>query len=155
MARLAERFHVGKRLGSGGAGHVYPAMDRSSGEVLAIKMIRNVDHDDPNFVQRFEREGRIHQGLRGRYILHVFEHGAWDEGLAIVMELADGPSLSAAIEAVKAQGKRPFSVLFPLLDQAMSGIAEVHAVDVIHRDLKPENILTVTSSISEVSSMWA
>ena len=121
---------------------MYPARERASGRVVAVKMIRNVDHDDPNFVERFKREGAIHQGLRGRHILEVMEHGAWDEGLAIVMELADGPSLASAIEAVKARGERPFEVLFPLLDQAMSGVAEVHAVDVIHRDLKPENILT-------------
>ena len=142
MARLSERFHVGKKLGSGGAGHVYPARDRSSGEVIAVKMIRNVDHDDPNFVERFKREGAIHQDLRGRHILKVHEHGAWDEGLAILMELAGGPSLAGAIDAVKERGERPFDRLFPLLDQAMSGVAEVHAVDVIHRDLKPENILT-------------
>ena len=142
MARLSARFHVGSRLGSGGAGHVYPARERATGRVLAVKMIRNVDHDDPNFVERFKREGAIHQGLRGRHILEVMEHGAWDEGLAIVMELAQGPSLAGAIDAVKARGERPFEVLFPLLDQAMSGVAEVHAVDVIHRDLKPENILT-------------
>ena len=142
MARLAERFHVGKKLGSGGAGHVYPARERSSGQVIAVKMIRNVDHDDPNFVERFKREGAIHQDLRGRHILEVHEHGAWDEGLAILMELAAGPSLAGAIDAVKENGERPFDRLFPLLDQAMSGVAEVHAVDVIHRDLKPENILT-------------
>jgi serine/threonine-protein kinase len=134
---LDGRFELLHRIGEGGMGVVYKAAEKSSGRVLAIKVLNPYMAGDPNWVQRFYNEAKATSALRHPNTIEMFEFGQTREGvLFLAMELLDGLSLRAAIN----QGPMPPVRVLNVLAQSCASLSEAHAVGIIHRDMKPDNI---------------
>lgn len=125
-----------QRLGAGGMGTVWSAIDTRLERTVALKFL-NSDDDDPKNLARFQRESRIVSRLNHPNLLTVFEAGIIDDVPYISSELVDGTDLSDVIRAKKTL---PESEVKSIGVQVLKGLQAAHSVGVIHRDIKPANI---------------
>jgi len=129
-----ERFQIERRLGSGGMGVVYQALDRVRNEVVALKTLR---WTDASTIYRFKREfrtllGIVHPNLVGLYELF----GEGDEWY-FTMELVKGSQFLEFVRPDVLSVER----LRPVLAQLATGLVALHRAGMLHRDLKPSNVI--------------
>jgi eukaryotic-like serine/threonine-protein kinase len=124
------------RLGEGGMGVVWNAVDTTLDRQVAIKILPEVFAADVERLARFEREAKLLASLNHPNIAVVYglHHDAGVHFLA--MELVRGRLLTDEI----ARGLHPARVL-ELAVAIADGLAAAHRQRVIHRDLKPDNIM--------------
>lgn len=134
-------------IGSGGFADVFRATDRKTGDVVAIKVLRETAAVDPEVISRFTRELRLLEGLRHPNVISVIAQGETDgQDVWYAMPLAQG-SLADFIE--KVDGNPPLIV--DIMRQICAGLAYIHGNGVYHRDLKPANVLRLESGEWAVS----
>lgn len=134
---LAGRYRIERRLGGGGMGEVFEAIDLAGGERVAIKAIRPLLGEAARAEERFLREVRMARKIEHRNVCRVFdllEHGGQR---FCVMELLRGETLAKRLEA----GPMTPDEALPVVRDLCAGLAAAHAAGVVHRDLKPSNIL--------------
>jgi serine/threonine-protein kinase len=129
-------YEILSLLGSGGMGEVYRARDVKLQRDVAIKVLPQALHDDPERLARFEREAKTLAALSHPNIAHV--HGFDDSTgvAALVMELVEGPTVADRI----ARGPIPLDEALAIAKQIADGLEAAHEQGIIHRDLKPANI---------------
>src|SRR2546428_506084 len=113
-------------------GAVYRALDRTSGELVALKIVRG---EQPAQVERFAREAATLADLRHPAIVRYIAHGATGDGDEhyLAMEWLDGESVS---ERLRSSGLNiPDTVI--LGAKVARGLHAAHQQGVIHRDIKP------------------
>ena len=131
---IGSRFVVEKLVGSGGMGAVYAAIDRESGDRVALKVL----HDDGGAnAQRFADEVGVLSELRHPAIVRYVAHGATPEGSAyLAMEWLEGEDLEHRL----ARGPIPLEDACLVVRRAVEGLGAAHARGVVHRDVKPSNL---------------
>jgi len=124
------------RIGAGGMGEVYRALDTKLNRQVAIKFLLPAVADDPDRLARFSREAQVLASLNHPHIAQI--HGLEDASgvRALVMELVDGPTLADRI----AQGAIPVDEALAMARQIAEALEAAHRQGIIHRDLKPANI---------------
>jgi serine/threonine protein kinase len=138
---IAGRFRVEGFVGAGGMGSVYRAIDSSSNEPVALKVLR---HTDPETSERFADEARLLSELRHSAIVRYVGHGETADGDAyLAMEWLEGCDLSARL------GKGALAPVDALVAvrRAAEALAVAHARGVIHRDIKPSNLYLVEGEV--------
>jgi eukaryotic-like serine/threonine-protein kinase len=138
------RFELDRLVGSGGMGEVYRALDRASGEPVAIKVL----FDEPNAVAaRFMREAEVLAELHHPGIVRYVAHGgtATDQPY-LAMEWLDGEDLGRRLQRERLTVKECVA----LMARAVEALSAVHAHGIIHRDLKPSNLFLVEGNIGRV-----
>src|SRR5947207_2213224 len=125
-------------IGHGATGTVWRAVDRTSGDEVAVKLLREELVRQPKLVTRFVQERAILLMLRHEHIVRVRDLLTIGESLGLVMDLVEGGSLR---EYLHERGPLPVARAADLLAQVTSALAEAHRLNVVHRDLKPDNIL--------------
>ncbi|MBL8683884.1 MAG: serine/threonine protein kinase [Myxococcales bacterium] len=137
-ALLAGRYRIEARLGSGGMGEVYRAVNEALGRPVAIKVLHPEMLRNDEIVERFMREARAATLVRHPNVvdvLDVLEH----EGVPfIVQELLSGKDLSKYLEVCG--GKLTVDEALPILIPIVEAVGVAHQKGVVHRDLKPENV---------------
>jgi len=129
-------YEITSRIGSGGMGEVYRAIDRRLGRDVALKLLQEQLARDPAAVDRFAREARAASTLNHPNIVTIYETGESDEGRYIAMELVSGRPIRPA------PGKTlPRAELISVARQIAEALAVAHHAGIVHRDIKPENIL--------------
>jgi serine/threonine protein kinase len=119
-------------LGAGGMGEVYRAKDTKLKREVAIKVLPEAFARDSKRMVRFQREAEVLAALNHPNIAQIY--GA-EEG-ALVMELAEGPTLGDRIQ----QGVIPPEEALEIARQIAEALEAAHEKGIIHRDLKPANI---------------
>jgi class 3 adenylate cyclase len=137
-ARVAGRYRIERRLGTGGMGEVYLARDEARNRLIALKILHRHMADNLTMVNRFRREARIMRELSNPHAVTIHDFGQTDDGaLYLAMEYLQGETLSALLER---QGtlvpKHVLEITLDLLDV----LADAHRLGIIHRDLKPQNV---------------
>lgn len=130
---FAGRYELVDPIGRGGVGAVWRAWDHRRRRYVAAKVLQQ---SDAHSLLRFVRE----QALRIDHP-HVLAPASWaadDDKVLFTMDLVGGGSLAHLIGDY---GPLPPSLVCTLVDQLLSGLAAVHAEDVVHRDIKPANVL--------------
>ena len=130
-------YRIDGILGQGGMGAVYEATQLSLDRVVALKVLAQHLSDDPSFITRFQREGRIQAGIDHPHIVTVFDSGKTERGFFIAMRLVRGPNLKDLIVARELDAGRALRILTPVAD----ALDAAHTAGLIHRDIKPQNIL--------------
>jgi Tol biopolymer transport system component len=120
------------KIGEGGMGEVYRALDTKLGREVAIKIIPETFARDADRMMRFARESRVLASLNHPHIAAIY--GV--EERALVMELVEGPTLAERI----AQGPIPLEEALPIARQIAEALEYAHEKGVVHRDLKPANV---------------
>ncbi len=141
---LNGQFQILQKIGTGGMGSVYKALQPDMNRMVAVKILHPKLNTRKDLVSRFRREARSMSQLSHPNTTKVFLYGELDDGsLYIVMEYLDGKNLN---QTVRNDG--PFSIerALPILIAVSGALDEAHHVGIIHRDLKPENIFLVQSA---------
>jgi eukaryotic-like serine/threonine-protein kinase len=135
--RIADRYLLQRRLGSGASGVVYEALDEArSGARVALKLLVS---QQPGALMRLKNEFRalsrtLHPNLVGLHGLGVDKYGWF-----LVMDLVD-PSTDF-VQHARAQGRCDEGRLRAALAQLLHGVSALHGAGKLHRDLKPNNVL--------------
>ncbi|WP_406450858.1 protein kinase [Streptomyces sp. NBC_01622] len=139
---LAGRYRVVARLGRGGMGVVWRAVDEVLGREVAVKELRTFTDDyAPELADlrlRMQREARAAARVRHPGVVAVHDIAEVDGRPLIVMELIDGPSLD---DVLGERGPVDPREAAGIGAKVMDALAAAHAVGVLHRDVKPGNIL--------------
>ncbi len=136
------KYRILEPLGRGGMAQVYKAYHPSLDRYVAIKVLRADLVEESEFLARFRREARSVANLRHPNIVQVYDFDVQDDFYYMVMELLEGDTLKAYLNAFRTRRERmPLGELTRILSDALGGLAYAHAEGVIHRDLKPANIL--------------
>jgi len=125
-----------ERIGAGGFGTVYRAMQPSVGREVAVKVISPDQANQASFIRRFEIEGQLVARLEHPHIVPLYDYWRDPSGAYLVMRLLRGNLRSALHNG-------PWSVMATaqLVDQIAGALAIAHRNGIIHRDIKPDNIL--------------
>jgi len=135
--RVLRGYALHERLGLGGFGAVYRALQPQIGREVAIKIILPQYADHPDFVRRFEHEAQLVARLEHPHIVPLYDY--WREpGVAyLVMRLLRGGSLQTLL----ADGPPDPAIALRLAEQTIAALHVAHRAGVVHRDIKPANIL--------------
>ncbi|MGB0080172.1 MAG: protein kinase [Terracidiphilus sp.] len=125
-------YKLTSKLGAGGMGEVYRAIDTRLDREVAIKMLPDELARDPERLARFTREAKVLASLNHPNIATIF---GVEEG-ALVMELIEGDTLVERI----AKGPIPVEEAVRIAEQIAEALEYAHEHGVIHRDLKPANV---------------
>jgi len=125
------RYQLLERIGSGGSGEVFRAIDRELRRVVAVKRIST----DSQI--RFLREAQATARLHHPHIVPIHDMGEEGSSCYLVLQFISGPNLRTWRE------KRPsdWKETARILQEAAEAIAHAHTNHILHRDVKPENIL--------------
>ncbi|MSP23668.1 MAG: serine/threonine protein kinase [Myxococcales bacterium] len=135
---LHGQFRILQKIGTGGMGAVYKALQPDMNRMVAVKILHAKLKDRSDLVARFRREARAMSHLTHPNTVKVLLYGELDEGeLYIVMEYLDGKNLN---QMVRRDGPFPVERAIPILIQVCGALEEAHQQGIVHRDLKPENI---------------
>ena len=129
-------YRVLEKLGSGGMGEVYGAVDSRLGRTVAIKFLSERMASDKNAVDRFQLEARAASWLNHPNICTIYDIGYHNGAPYIVMEMLEGGSLRSRIQ----QGPLPSDQLLDIGIQVADALDAAHIKGIIHRDIKPGNI---------------
>ncbi|HLK39263.1 MAG TPA: protein kinase [Polyangiaceae bacterium] len=140
---LNGQFQILQKIGSGGMGAVYKALQPQMNRMVGVKILHPKLANRKDLVSRFRREARAMSQLTHPNTVKVFLYGELDDGsLYIIMEFLEGKNLN---QTVRAEGPFPLQRALPILIQACGALDEAHKAGIIHRDMKPENIFLVQS----------
>jgi eukaryotic-like serine/threonine-protein kinase len=129
-------YEVLSQIGAGGMGEVYRARDTNLGRDVAIKVLPEAFARDPDRMARFGREAKLLASLNHSNIASIYGLETSGNSRALVMELAEGPTLADRI----AQGPLPIDDALKIAKQICDALEYAHEKGIVHRDLKPANI---------------
>jgi serine/threonine protein kinase len=146
--RLADRYKIERRLGTGGMGVVYLAWHELMERWVAIKMLKQSFIEDQMSVKRFQQEAKAASRLKHPNVITLHDFGVTNTGQPyMVMDYLvgidqDNPA-KALSQMIKEQGQLPVEKCIHIIVQACEALDHAHRQGVIHRDIKPANIMVV------------
>ena len=140
-------YKIVDKLGEGGMGVVYKALDTSLDRVVAIKSLSAELARNHDLELRFRAEAKAqanlnHTNIATLYAFFVQEGTAW-----MVMEYIEGETFH---DIIQRRGPIPAAEAIPLFRQALMGIGYAHRMGIVHRDIKPSNIMVKRDGIVKV-----
>jgi serine/threonine protein kinase len=132
------RYQIERKLGEGGMGAVYLAVDTHLNRQVAVKILPPHSVNNPDAVVRFCREARALAQLSHPNIIQAHDAGEEDGQHFLVMEYVEGKSLAAVLDE---KGPLPPARAAAYVHQAALALAHAHDKGLIHRDIKPSNLL--------------
>jgi ankyrin repeat protein/serine/threonine protein kinase/ketosteroid isomerase-like protein len=132
-----EGYKVTGRLGEGGMGTVWRAVQLSTHREVALKLLSERRFESKKSRLRFEREVELTARLSHPNIARLYDSGLYRGVYYYAMELIDGIPLDEYIR----QNQLPRMEIVKLIYQVSEAVGYAHEQGIIHRDLKPSNIL--------------
>ncbi len=143
---IGGRYLILRRLGSGGMGAVYEAVQSQTRRRVAVKVVHKARDTRRKDLARMQLEARAVQLIDHPNVVKFLDYGQEEETGApyIVMEILNGRTLS---QEIKAEGL-PMDVerACRVVIQAARGVAAAHEKGLVHRDIKPGNVMLLASS---------
>ncbi len=133
------RYLIQDRIGSGGMGMVYRALDTRLGRTVALKVLLPGLTADPERRNRFEREAKAASALNHRNIITIFDIDRVEGVDFIAMEYIEGRTLHEMI----ACRELTVSDAVNLAVQIVQALVAAHSAGIVHRDIKPANIMVI------------
>lgn len=135
---IAGRFEIQEILGHGGMGTVYKGHDQQTDQPVAVKTVkRDILLDDPDLLERFEREGIALRQLNHPNIVKMIT-AVHEDTHYLVMEYVDGGSLFDLMREIP---QLPIERILQLSLDLADALTRAHRLKIIHRDIKPANVL--------------
>ena len=141
-------YKVESRIGAGGMGVVYQALDEALQRHVALKTLLPALAADPEFVARFKREAQSAAALNHPNITQIYTIGQEGPLPFFAMEFIRGQSLEAMV--------RDRGALDPLqaaghILQAARGLRHAAQKELIHRDVKPSNLMLAEDGVVKIT----
>ncbi|MEV6343165.1 serine/threonine-protein kinase [Actinoplanes sp. NPDC051851] len=136
--RLNERYRLEARLGAGGMGEVWRAVDELLQRTVAVKTMLDSVAGDPDFLRRFAAEATAMARVNHPAVASIHDFGTFRGTTFLVMEFVDGESLA---DRLKRDGRIAPDETMRLIAQTADGLQAVHDQGLVHRDVKPANLL--------------
>ena len=141
IGRSLDHFTIIDRLGGGGMGTVYRALDESLQRYVAIKVIRrqgiNGDSTDPIQLDRLLQEARAQARVNHAHVVHIYFVSRNEQLPYLAMELVPGRSLATRLK----EEPMPYAEVAKIARQIAEALRESAQFDIVHGDIKPANIL--------------
>jgi len=135
---LANRYELMEKIGEGGMAVVYKARCTFLDRWVAIKILRDQYANNPEFVDRFQREARAAARLAHPNIVSIYDVGEDQGRHFIVMEYVQGENLK---DYLSRRGPLTPQTVAEMGQQVAAALAHAHCRGIIHRDIKPHNLL--------------
>ncbi|HEY8549643.1 MAG TPA: serine/threonine-protein kinase [Vicinamibacterales bacterium] len=135
-----DRYQIRERLGQGGMGTLFLALDPAIDRLVALKVLRV---DNPEVRERFEREARLAARLQHPNIVTVYDVGEHEGQPFIAMEYIPGETLA---ELIRRRAPLDLRRKLELMIEVCNGLAFAHRHGIVHRDIKPANLMVSRDS---------
>ncbi|MDQ6705724.1 MAG: serine/threonine-protein kinase [Acidobacteriota bacterium] len=139
-------FEIIGKLGEGGMGVVYEAIDHHLDRHIALKILPPEKVADPARKQRFVQEAKAASALNHPNIITIYDISAADGLDYIAMELVRGRTLEELL--ARRRPKVPETLKYAI--QIADALTAAHAAGIVHRDLKPANVMVTESGLVKV-----
>lgn len=136
--KLKQRFSVIRKLGKGTYGKVQLAINKQTGQEVAIKTIKKSKIENEQDLQRVRREIQIMSSIEHPHIIHIYEVFENRDKIVLVMQYAAGGELYEHVSRAKLLDDFEARRIFR---QIATAIFYCHKNKICHRDLKLENII--------------
>lgn len=136
---IGGRYIIEDLIGQGAMGAVYRGLDTYSDQTVAIKFLKpEIVREDPDFVERFIREGEALRKLNHPNIVKMLDAIEENSSHYIVLEHVSGGTLS---DLLRHDGALPVNRILDLALDLADALTRAHRLNIVHRDLKPANVL--------------
>jgi serine/threonine protein kinase/Tol biopolymer transport system component len=138
-------YVLASRIGEGGMGVVYRAVDDRLNRSVAVKFIS--EHvADAAARRRFQREAQMASALNHPHIVAVYDIGELEGHQYLVTELIDGGTLTDWVRMRRLSWREIVEIVLGVAD----GLAAAHAAGILHRDVKPDNVLVTSDGYAKL-----
>jgi len=145
-------YEILEKLGEGGMGVVYKALDIRLQRLVALKFLPHDIVASPGRIERFETEARAVSSLNHPNIatIHAMDE---DEGRRfLVLEYLAGGTLHSRMQAYSDSAREfPVEEAIRIIAAVADGLSHAHRNGVVHRDLKPENIMFTEEGVPRIT----
>ncbi|HIJ66503.1 MAG TPA: serine/threonine protein kinase [Candidatus Hydrogenedentes bacterium] len=145
----AQLYHykMERILGRGGSGTVYRAIDTKKGGVVAIKLFHSTFFRNRLHLRDYAKSVKKFRKFSHNNVVRIFDFINGDEGICLVEEFVDGPSLKWYV------GNRPWNLQerLVIVAQVCNGLQYIHEKGFVHHDLKPSNVLFTRRGLAKIS----
>lgn len=144
------------KLGKGAMATVYKARQISLDRIVAVKVLPDRMSENPEFVERFYKEGKAAARLSHNNIVQAIDVGATPQGRHyFVMEYIEGKTLYDVMQPPPVGEGRSFSEAeaLDIMAQITEALVHAHERGLIHRDIKPKNILLTPQGVAKLTDL--
>lgn len=138
ISKALLNYTIIRKLGEGGMGEVYLALNPSIQQYVAIKRLHPRYGNNAAVRERFRQEAITLSSLSHRNIVHFLNYVENEDGVFLIMEYVDGCTLEEFIN--KKNGLIVEDRALPMIREMLDAFAAAHKQGIIHRDIKPSNI---------------
>jgi serine/threonine protein kinase len=150
LAREIGNYELVSKIAEGGMGAVYKGRHRTSGDIVAIKIVPPETARNPLLLKRFEQEFRAASLIDHPNVVKAIEYCGSVPTPFLVMEYVDGESLG---DKVDREGPLPEDLAIHIIAQVCEGLHRAHKQGLIHRDVKPDNILVTADHVAKLTDL--
>ena len=143
-------FKLEKKVGEGGMGAVYRAVDDNLGRIVALKVLPRDKAQNELMVKRFQSEARAAANLRHENIVGVYDSGEADGYLYIAMEFVDGIDVQ---ELLLRKGLLSPKRSLDIIKQVARALIHAYEQNIVHRDIKPSNLMIMRDGSVKLADM--
>jgi serine/threonine-protein kinase len=146
VGRTISHYQITQRLGGGGMGEIYRALDMRLNRRVAIKVLAAEHAGTGEQRRRFLQEAQAASALNHPNIITIHDVVSEGETEFIVMELVDGKTLA---ELIPNEGL-PLPLVLAYAVQVADALEAAHRAGIVHRDLKPGNVMVTDAGLVKV-----
>jgi serine/threonine-protein kinase len=144
------KYEIQKKIGAGGMGAVYLALDPLLKRSCALKVLPHEKAKNPTLLKRFKAEAAAAAALRHENIVTVFEAGEADGYSYIALEYVEGTDVARLVDQ---RGAIPLKRSIEIVRQVTKALEHAHEQGIVHRDIKPGNILLRRDGVVKLADL--